>query len=147
MENTKNRISVLLAFHADEEWEGVSSHRYCWFHSKATNYAGEDLSSSKIILFLCYPKLINYLLLFKISVCSLWEWISGEIMMIKQTLVWKEESLNQLVNGAPFNFSLVLVIQVAAFRATLEEISESSLLVHVVDIRWNTVFLWWLMRN
>ena len=28
-------------------------------------------------------------------------------------------------------------IQVAAFRATLEEISESSLLVHVVDIRYN----------
>lgn len=28
-------------------------------------------------------------------------------------------------------------LQVAAFRATLEEISESSLLVHVVDIRYN----------
>lgn len=28
-----------------------------------------------------------------------------------------------------------LILQVAAFRATLEEISESSLLVHVVDIR------------
>lgn len=28
-------------------------------------------------------------------------------------------------------------IQVAAFRATLEEISESSILVHVVDIRYN----------
>lgn len=33
------------------------------------------------------------------------------------------------------------ILQVAAFRATLEEISESSLLVHVVDIRytWHTL--------
>lgn len=29
----------------------------------------------------------------------------------------------------------LLLLQVAAFRATLEEITESSLLVHVVDIR------------
>lgn len=35
------------------------------------------------------------------------------------------------------------VLQVAAFRATLEEISESSLLVHVVDIRFG-IFKPWL---
>jgi 50S ribosomal subunit-associated GTPase HflX len=33
---------------------------------------------------------------------------------------------------------LIIPFQVAAFRATLEEISESSVIVHLVDIRYGT---------
>lgn len=38
-------------------------------------------------------------------------------------------------------------LQVAAFRATLEEISGSSLLVHVVDIRFGIFISWLLWAN
>lgn len=35
---------MLVSFLPDEEWERVSSHRYCWFHSEVTNYSGEILA-------------------------------------------------------------------------------------------------------
>lgn len=37
-------IYMLVSFLPDEEWERVSSHRYCWFHSEVTNHSGEILA-------------------------------------------------------------------------------------------------------
>ncbi|XP_029126048.1 pyruvate kinase 1, cytosolic isoform X4 [Cajanus cajan] len=73
----------------------------------------------------------------------------GDIIFIGQylftgsetTSVWLEvySNLNgnrsRVVNTGWAMLALIDAGQVAAFRATLEEIAESSLLVHVVDIR------------
>lgn len=34
----------LFQFLPDEEWDGISPHRYCWFHSEVTNHSGEILA-------------------------------------------------------------------------------------------------------
>lgn len=76
----------------------------------------------------------------------------GFIQKLPTTLVRKIPLLQLILLWVVYNWYLVLFfdiiygkkftrchffcsLQVAAFRATLEEISESSLLVHVIDIR------------
>ena len=97
--------ALFICFCPDEEWKGVSPNRHCWFYSEVTYYTSKKDTSFTIYFAL------------------------GCIQLIFSIIFW--HYLQKKLTCRHFFYSL----QVAAFRATLEEISESSLLVHVIDIR------------